>query len=396
MYTAGEVAQNERRGLRAGRSAFRICGCTGVALAVLLAMTLVLSRGASPAVMLPIVVAAVATFLALTMMTKIVVGAEQLTYYHHEIAVLGVTALLLRLLHEPVLLYLDATILGVGLFLACGRIGCLMMGCCYGRPWRWGVRYHDGHVAAGFPYYLAGVRLFPTQVVESISVLSIVAIGSAIVLQGRPPGAALEWYVVAYGAVRFGMEFMRGDAARPYLFGFSEAQWTSVVLACGVVLLERARLSPFVPWHLYVAAGLMTSMIAVGLARRCRSTPTHALLHPRHLKEIAELVAHFSRQQISGHASAAGTISVALERTALGILLSASAAPERGSGMCHYAFSRADEPMTWSSAKVLATLILRLRAYAGPSRLIPGPRGVFHLFFPVLHVRPADDGQRWA
>ena len=30
--------------------------------------------------------------------------------------------------------YLDATALGLGAFLACGRVGCTLAGCCHGRP----------------------------------------------------------------------------------------------------------------------------------------------------------------------------------------------------------------------------------------------------------------------
>jgi prolipoprotein diacylglyceryltransferase len=41
--------------------------------------------------------------------------------------------------HEPIIPYLDVTILVIGIFLVCGRIGCLMVGCCHGKPHRWGV-----------------------------------------------------------------------------------------------------------------------------------------------------------------------------------------------------------------------------------------------------------------
>src|ERR1051325_1036178 len=112
------------------RPAFQICGYTGLAAAILLAMGLVIHHRLSPWVMAGIAASAMATFLALTMLTKIITGHEEIIYYHHEIAVIIVAAALLRLFHWPVLPYLDVTILGVGIFLVFGRVGCLMVGCC--------------------------------------------------------------------------------------------------------------------------------------------------------------------------------------------------------------------------------------------------------------------------
>src|SRR5439155_22019386 len=101
--------------------------------------------------------------------------------YHHEIDVMINAALLLWLLGQPLLPYLDLTILGIGMFLACGRVGCLMVGCCHGRPHSWGVRYKQEHADAGFAPYYVGVRLFPIQAVESLWVLSIVIVGNFFV-----------------------------------------------------------------------------------------------------------------------------------------------------------------------------------------------------------------------
>src|SRR4051794_493873 len=65
-------------------SAFRLCGCTGLGVAFALAMALVARAGLSPAVMAGVTLAAVATFLALALVTKAVTGEERLIYYHHE------------------------------------------------------------------------------------------------------------------------------------------------------------------------------------------------------------------------------------------------------------------------------------------------------------------------
>src|SRR5262249_38293875 len=145
---------------------------------------------------------------------------------------------LLRILGQPALPYLDITILGVGAFLVFGRIGCFMVGCCHGRPYRWGVRYRDKHASAGFPRYLVGVPLFPIQLVESAIVLGVVCVGIAIALQRATPGEALAWYVAAYGVARFSLEFLRGDAERPYYLGFSQPQWISLILIALLVFEE--------------------------------------------------------------------------------------------------------------------------------------------------------------
>jgi hypothetical protein len=172
--------------LRKSRSAFQVCGYTGLALSILLAMSLVLWRGLSPLVMVVIILAAVLTFFGLALATKIVTGEESLIYYHHEIAVMSVVTVVLWLLGQPILAYLDVTLLGIGAFLVCGRIGCLMVGCCHGRPHRWGVCYRAQHATAGFPAYYVGIRLFPIQAVESLWVFFVVCTGTLLVLSGQP------------------------------------------------------------------------------------------------------------------------------------------------------------------------------------------------------------------
>src|SRR5262245_54279095 len=111
-----------------GVPAFRFWGALGLLAAVLVAG----SRDVSLAVEGAIVLAAIGTFCALAMTMKILIGREALIYYHHEIAVLSVTAALAALLGAPVLDHLDATALGLGAFLVFGRVGCLFSGCCHG------------------------------------------------------------------------------------------------------------------------------------------------------------------------------------------------------------------------------------------------------------------------
>ena len=133
---------------------FQICGCTGLTFAITLSAVLIEHSGLTFWILAAIIMVAIAAFFALVMATKIITGEERIIYYHHEIAVMLMAALFLRINRQPLFPYLDITIIGIGTFLIFGRIGCLMMGCCHGRPHRWGVRYSEEHAAFGFPSYL--------------------------------------------------------------------------------------------------------------------------------------------------------------------------------------------------------------------------------------------------
>jgi prolipoprotein diacylglyceryltransferase len=73
--------------------------------------------------------------------------------------------------------------------------------------------------------------------------------GCLFVLQGRPTGEALAWYVIAYGLGRFCIEFVQGDLTLPYILGFSEGQWISVFL---IGVLWRAELNGIFAYHLCI------------------------------------------------------------------------------------------------------------------------------------------------
>lgn len=357
-----------------GRSlpAFQLCGYTGLAAAVALSTGLVAGQGLALWPIGAVILSSVATFFALAMATKVITGQERLIYYHHEIAVLLVTMLLLRALGQPVLPYLDATLLGVGAFLVCGRVGCLMVGCCHGRPHRWGVCYRAEHAAAGFTPWYVGVRLFPIQAVESLWVLGVVLVGVAMVRGGSPPGAALGWYVVAYDVGRFGFEFVRGDPDRGYLRGFSEAQWTSVLLVLVVVAAERAGALPRAPWHEAAAAGMLLWMGVAALRQR-RPTARPRLLNPRHVREIATLIPRLEAQ--------ADAPEVRVAATSLGVQLSVGGGAE---GAARYTLSSRRGGLDREAAATLAECILQMRHPGSPAELVEGRPGIFHLL-----VRPA-------
>jgi Prolipoprotein diacylglyceryl transferase len=390
-HRADRVIRPAIRVLRKSRSCFQVCGYTGLVLAICLTVSLIIHLSLSLRVLVALALSAMATFLTLAMITKIIVGEESLIYYHQEIAIVVVAAVVLWLLQQPVLPYLDVTILGVGLFLACGRIGCLMVGCCYGRPSQWGVRYRAEHAAAGFPSYFVGVRLFPVQLIEALCVFGIVGVGVALVLGGRTAGEALAWYVGSYGVMRFGFEFLRGDPSRRYLWGFSEAQWTSLVLMCAVVSADFTDVLDFDPWHVVATAALAATMMVVACWRRLSKTTKYELLHPRHVNEIAEAIetlSVFVGIETSGSENDTEAQTTHVARTSHGIRISTSIIPDAGGRIHLYALSSQKELLSEESARTLAALILQLKHPSASCELVRGSHAVFHAL-----VRPPLEGR---
>ena len=337
----------------AGRSvpAFRACGYVGLAAAAGLSQGLVLHAGGSPLMMAAVIVLACLVFLSLAMAQKLLTGAERLVYYHHEIGVLVAAAGLLALSGHAPLPYLDATVLGLGAFLACGRCGCTLAGCCHGRPARRGLRYGTAHAASGFPAALAGVPLVPVQLLEAAWVAALVVAGSAVVLGGAPPGTALALYLLLYAVGRFALEVLRGDAERPVVAGLSTAQWTSLAVLAAVALLEQAGLLPGAGWHLLALAAVALAGAALIVRRR-------TLLGAAHVLELA----------------AALDGPPALRRTSLGLRVSTGVS----GGRRHYTLSH-EHGLEDAIAAGLARRIARLDRIPGRVELARGEGGVVHV-----------------
>ncbi len=362
--------------LRRTWTAFRACGYAGLGLAILFALIMAFPAGLSLAVMSGVVIAAVGTFFVQVMVIKMITGKEKLTFYRNMVAVLAAISLLLWLIGQPALAYLDLVVLGLGLCLSCARMGCLMVGCCHGRPCSWGVTYRREHAEAGFTSYYVGVRLFPVQAIESILVLGIVAAGSVASLRGGRPGAALAWFVAAYGIVRFCLEFARGNPERVYVWGFSEAQWTSLLLLGAVCWLERAGAIPPVPWHLAAMVAMAAAMTAVRMHRLLRRSADHLILHPHHVREVAEAI---ERSLAPAGSVGADPLKIRVGMTSLGICISAATIGSGADCAHHYALSGKSKSIDEEEAGAMARLIRLLRHPGRPYELLAPRQGVFHL-----------------
>jgi phosphatidylglycerol---prolipoprotein diacylglyceryl transferase len=131
----------------------------------------------------------------------------------------------------PVWPVADAMAPGLALGHVVGRLGCLLAGCCYGKPTTlpWGVTFTDPFAASnvGTPLHVA---LHPTQLYEAGAEFLILVFLLATEKYWRRRSGWTWWvYILLYGISRFGIEFFRGDP-RGFTMGFSTSQWISMAL----------------------------------------------------------------------------------------------------------------------------------------------------------------------
>jgi phosphatidylglycerol:prolipoprotein diacylglycerol transferase len=133
----------------------------------------------------------------------------------------------------------DIAIPYVALGQGIGRIGCLMAGCCYGKPTDvcWGITFTRSELAPN------GIALHPTQVYEMVLCLCIFLIlylrRNRITFRGEQ----ILSYIFLYGMTRTVVEVFRGDPRGMWLSGsISTSQLISVIaVAVGVALYYRIR-----------------------------------------------------------------------------------------------------------------------------------------------------------
>jgi phosphatidylglycerol:prolipoprotein diacylglycerol transferase len=139
----------------------------------------------------------------------------------------------------------DVLVPGLAIGQAIGRLGCFSAGCCWGRATQvpWAVTFTDVFAAraVGTPM---DSPVHPSQLYESLATFLLFLFLLWLAPRKRFDGQPTLAYVALYSAVRFGLEFFRGDADRGSWLGgmLSTSQLIAIVLLLGVaVLLPHVR-----------------------------------------------------------------------------------------------------------------------------------------------------------
>ena len=164
-------------------------------------------------------------------------------FYGGLLAALVVAMVLVRRYQLRIWATADLFAPGIALGHVIGRLGCLMAGCCYGRPTDvpWAITFTNPLAASNVGTPL-GVPLHPTQLYDAGAELVIMIVLLATERRGKPFDGRTFWlYMLLYGISRFIVEFYRGDE-RGAIMGVSTSQFVSLVIVpLAVVMLLRLR-----------------------------------------------------------------------------------------------------------------------------------------------------------
>jgi len=131
-----------------------------------------------------------------------------------------------------------------------GRIGCLLNGCCYGRPTDlpWGLAFTNpqAHEFSGTPL---NIPLHPTEIYDALLNLILYGFLAWLFRRKKFDGQIFATYLLCYAVTRSLVEYFRGDYSNlHYHLGLTPAQWISVpIFVTGLALaavLSRRGLQP--------------------------------------------------------------------------------------------------------------------------------------------------------
>lgn len=134
--------------------------------------------------------------------------------------------------------YFDLAMPSVALAQGCGRLGCFLAGCCYGRETDsvFGIVFHNSDYAPN------NVKLIPTQLISAFGMFAIAGICLWYARKPRKRGTTGCLYLILYSIGRFGVEFLRNDH-RGEIGIFSTSQFISLFIVligvAGFVVVSR-------------------------------------------------------------------------------------------------------------------------------------------------------------
>jgi phosphatidylglycerol:prolipoprotein diacylglycerol transferase len=123
-----------------------------------------------------------------------------------------------------------------------GRIGCLLNGCCYGRPTNlpWAIRFPSNHPTGGLPVH-------PTEIYDALNNFILYLLLALLFRRKKFDGEVFVTYLVGYAVTRTIMEYFRGDYLPDQIhLGLTPGELISIPifitgLVLGVILSTRAR-----------------------------------------------------------------------------------------------------------------------------------------------------------
>ncbi len=155
----------------------------------------------------------------------------------------------------PLLPWTDLAAPTLGSGLAITRIGCWLYGCDYGRPLeegapgfltnlgtfpKWDLEDLNGSPA--YAHHMreyadrmgedatASLPVHPTQIYESVAGVALFFFAFYLLTHRKFRGQVVLAVTIAYGVIRFGLEYVRDDPERGGAFGFSTSQLVSMLL----------------------------------------------------------------------------------------------------------------------------------------------------------------------
>ncbi len=132
---------------------------------------------------------------------------------------------------------MDAAAMPALFGMAIGRIGCLLSGCCFGRPSRlpWAISYSD-QAQEQFGTGFSAMTMHPVAIYEAVAFIVIAAALGFLGRERHKPGQIGLIWIGMVSAVRVGFEMYRGDDIRGFVMG----EWFSVSQAIGMMFFMSA------------------------------------------------------------------------------------------------------------------------------------------------------------
>lgn len=123
-----------------------------------------------------------------------------------------------------------------------GRIGCLMAGCCYGRPTDvpWGVTFTHSNCLAPL-----NQSLHPTQLYAALSAVAIFLVVMLLYKKKKFDGQVFLWFLIMHSTARLAIERFRGDDRGLLLSSnMTLTQFVSILIlvaSVGILLTVKSR-----------------------------------------------------------------------------------------------------------------------------------------------------------